>query len=65
MAWFPLMLTFFLAFPDLHRRRISRRSILQSPKAASLRSPEDDCAHPPPLLILRPLLPRPGSAAIP
>jgi hypothetical protein len=65
MAWFPLMLTYFLAFPALHRRRISRRRILQSPKAASIRSPEDDRAHPPPLLILRPLLPRPVSAAIP
>ena len=42
MAWFPLMLTFFQAFPGLHRRRISRRSILQSPKAASRRSLEDD-----------------------
>jgi hypothetical protein len=61
MAWFPLMLTFFLAFPALHRRR----RILQSPRAAFIRSPEDDRAHPPPLLILRPLLPRPVSAAIP
>jgi hypothetical protein len=65
MAWFPLMLTYFLAFLGLHRRRISHRRILQSPKAASLRSPEDDRAHPPLLLILRPLLPRPVSAAIP
>jgi hypothetical protein len=65
MAWFPLMLTYFLAFLGLHRRRIRRRRILQSPKPASLRSPEDDRAHPPPLLILRPLLPRPVSAAIP
>jgi hypothetical protein len=65
MAWFPLMLTYFLAFLSLHRRRISRRRILQSPKAPSLRSPEDDRAHPPLLLILRPLLPRPVSAAIP
>jgi hypothetical protein len=65
MAWFPLVLTYFLAFLGLHRRRISRRRILQSPKAASLRSPEDDSAHPPLLLILRPLLPRPVSAAIP
>eukprot|EP00884_Botryococcus_braunii_P011366 jgi/Botrbrau1/2022/Bobra.0047s0006.1 len=55
MAWFPLMLTFFLAFPALHRRR----RILQSPRAASIRNPEDDRVHPPPLLILRPLLPRP------
>ena len=55
------MLTFFLAFPALHRRR----RILQSPRAASIRNPEDDRVHPPPLLILRPLLPRPVSAAIP
>ena len=65
MAWFPLMLTFFLAFPALHCHRISRRRILQSPRAASIRSPENDRVHPPPLLILRPLLPRPVSAAIP
>ena len=66
MAWFPLMLTYFLAFPALHRRPIHRYCrILQSPRAASIRSPEDDRVQPPPLLILRTLLPRPVSAAIP
>jgi hypothetical protein len=65
MAWFPLILTFFLAFLGLHRRRVSRPSMLQGPKAAYLRSLEDVRANPPPLLILRPLLPPLGSAAIP
>jgi hypothetical protein len=38
MAWFPLILTFFLAFLGLHRRRVSRPSMLRCVSRPSMNS---------------------------